>query len=74
MKDNIKLNERQLLTVANMAKDSLDDATNSDELAEFVAIVCENIAGFECLDEQSFDVLVQLVHNKVLSVVSNGTK
>jgi hypothetical protein len=74
MKDNIKLNEQQLLTLANMAIDSLDDATNTDELTEFVAIICEDIAGCECLDEQSFNVLVQLVHNQVLSVVSHGTK
>lgn len=73
MKDKIKLNEQQLLTLANMAIDSLDDATNTDKLTEFVAIVCEDIAGFECLDERSFDLLVRLVHNKVLSVVSHGT-
>lgn len=57
-----------------MAIDSLDDATNTDELTGFVAIVCEDIAGCECLDEQSFDVLIQLVHNQVLSVVSHDTK
>ena len=74
MKDNIKLNEQQLLTLAHMAIDSLNDAANIDELIEFVTTVCEDIAGFECLDEQNFDVLVQLVHNKVLSVVSHGTK
>lgn len=74
MKDNLKLNEQQLLTLANMAIDSLDDATNTDELTEFVAIICEDIAGCECLDEQSLDVLVQLVYNQVLRVVSHGTK
>tara|TARA_R110001599_G_scaffold235453_1_gene434662 strand:+ start:12930 stop:13154 length:225 start_codon:yes stop_codon:yes gene_type:complete len=73
MKDNIKLNEQQLLTLANMAIDSLDDATNTDELTEFIATICEDVAGFECLDEQRFDELVQLVHNKVLSVVLHGT-
>lgn len=74
MKDNIKLNKQQLLTLANMAINSLNDATSIDELTEFVATICEDISGFECLDEQSFDEFVQLVHSKVLSVVSHGTK
>ena len=74
MRDNINLNEQQLLTLANMAIESLGDTVDTDELTEFVATICEDISGFECLDEQSFDGLVQLVHNKVLSVVSHGTK
>jgi hypothetical protein len=57
MKDNPLLTEEQLVSLAEMAVETLGKDKTELELSEFLALAFEDIAGFEGISDDQFNQL-----------------